>query len=259
MATDLGVLIIHGIGSQDPHFSDEMILELQDRVDGSDRIAWQPVFWADVLKKAQESYLRRANSKNTLDYMGIRRFVVGALGDASAYRRVNNELNSTYGRIHTIIRDDVANLQGQLGNAKPLVILAHSLGGQIMSNYIWDIQHGTEIVTPGNNSFEKIRTLKGLITFGCNIPLFTFALDKVVPIELPAGAKWVNYYDPDDVLGYLLKPLSIEYRATVSRDISINVGGLFSGWNPLSHNGYWTDNDFTKPVAKFLSGLLQGV
>ena len=256
MAEDLGVLVIHGIGSQERDFADEMIDELQDLVDGSDRIAWQPVFWADVLKKAQDSYLRRANSNNTLDYMGIRRFVVGALGDASAYRRVNDDPKSTYGRVHTIVRDDVANLQGQLGDAKPLVILAHSLGGQIMSNYIWDIQKGIEIVTPGNNQFEKMRTMKGLITFGCNIPLFTFALDKVLPIKLPAGAKWTNYYDPDDVLGYPLKPLSAEYRATVSRDIPINVGGLFSSWNPLSHNGYWTDNDFTKPVAKFLSSLL---
>ena len=161
MAEDLGVLVIHGIGSQERDFADEMIDELQDLVDGSDRIAWQPVFWADVLKKAQDSYLRRANSNNTLDYMGIRRFVVGALGDASAYRRVNDDPKSTYGRVHTIVRDDVANLQGQLGDAKPLVILAHSLGGQIMSNYIWDIQKGIEIVTPGNNQFEKMRTMKG--------------------------------------------------------------------------------------------------
>ena len=112
------------------------------------------------------------------------------------------------------------------------------------------------IVPHGNNQFESMKTVKGFITFGCNIPLFTFALPKIVPITLPAGATWRNYYDPDDVLGYPLKPLSTDYASTVEDDIAVNVGGFFSSWNPMSHTGYWTDNDFTKPVAKFLSGLL---
>ncbi|NIQ25048.1 MAG: hypothetical protein GTN88_00295, partial [Gammaproteobacteria bacterium] len=70
------------------------------------------------------------------------------------------------------------------------------------------------------------------------------------------GASWLNFFDPDDVLGYPLKPLSPEYRRAVSRDITINVGGIAASWNPLSHSKYWTDNDFTKPVAKFIDKLL---
>jgi pimeloyl-ACP methyl ester carboxylesterase len=169
---------------------------------------------------------------------------------------VGNDARSTYGRIHTIIRDEIAALREDLGGVnRPLVVLGHSLGGHIISNYIWDIQKGNAIAPPGNNAFERMRTLAGVITFGCNIPLFTFALSKVVPIALPPGATWLNFYDPDDVLGYPLKPLSREYRQTVKRDIPINVGGIATGWNPLSHSQYWTDNDFTKPVANFLAKL----
>ena len=86
---------------------------------------------------------------------------------------------------------------------KPLVVLAHSIGGHIMSNYIWDIQKKRPIVEPGANKFERMETLAGIITFGCKIPLFTFALKDIVPITLPGGVKWLNYFDPDDVLGYL--------------------------------------------------------
>lgn len=260
MSKDVAVAIIHGMGSQDPDFADDLIDELRDRIPGSSQVAFRSIYWARVLRGRQAEYLRRANARNELDYLGLRRFVVGALGDASAYRRVDDDPQSTYGRIHTVVRDAIKDLfedEDKLDSTpKPLVILAHSLGGHIMSNYIWDIQKNRAIVPPGNNNFERMRTIKGIVTFGCNIPLFTFALKRVVPIRLPAGAKWLNYYDPDDVLGYPLKPVGPGYRDTVSRDIAINVGGLFSSWNPLSHNGYWTDNDFTKPVARFISKLL---
>ena len=112
-----------------------------------------------------------------------------------------------------------------------------------------------------------MHTLAGMVTFGCNIPLFTFAYTNVAPIVFPAAelpdpgdvrdkAKWLNYYDPDDVLGYPLKSINAAYDAVVDEDIPINVGGLFSSWNPLSHNKYWTDNDFTKPAAEFIATFL---
>lgn len=87
-------------------------------------------------------------------------------------------------------------------------------------------------------------------------PLFTFALKKVVPVRLPAGAMWVNYHDSDDILDYPPKPIRPAYLRVVRSDTAINVGGLFSSWNPLPHKGYWTDNDFTKPVGHFISRLL---
>jgi hypothetical protein len=46
-------------------------------------------------------------------------------------------------------------------------------------------------------------------------------------------ARWLNYYDKDDVLGYPLKPISPSYNAIVNED-----------------------NDFTRPVAQFLADFL---
>ena len=143
--------------------------------------------------------------------------------------------------------------------------MAHSLGGNIMSNYIWDMQHGGGDQPGDLSPFEQLHTLAGMITFGCNIPLFTFAYTDVKPIQFPADqlpdtvrnkARWFNYYDPDDVLGYPLKSINSAYDAVVDEDIAINVGGLLSNWNPISHTKYWTDNDFTKPAAEFIASYL---
>ena len=140
--------------------------------------------------------------------------------------------------------------------------MAHSLGGHIMSNYIWDMQKSTVTTL---SSFEKMDLLAGMVTFGCNIPLFTFAYDNVIPIKFPGDAlsaesksktKWLNYYDPDDILGYPLKAINAAYENIVDEDVPINVGGIFSSWNPSSHTKYWTDNDFTKPVSKFISTFI---
>jgi hypothetical protein len=107
--------------------------------------------------------------------------------------------------------------------------------------------------------------LTGFITFGCNIPLFTFACSKVQPIRFPpprlparlkGDARWLNYFDPDDVLGWPLKPINAAYASVVHRDELINVGGPISGWTPASHLAYWADRRFARRVATFLDTLL---
>lgn len=270
MATKLAVLVIHGMGTQTPGFADSLVVELNSRLEdhGKDsaEIAFATVFWADITQPAQEAYLGRARKDHDLDFMSVRRFVVGALGDAAAYQRIDDSNNSVYTAIHERVQTVIHHLfVSQLGETSvPLVVMAHSLGGHIMSNYIWDIQNGN-VPRQGLSGFEKFWSHAGMITFGCNIPLFTFAYKKIEPIEFPSPrlpsnvkslARWYNFYDPDDVLGYPLKPVSPSYARIVDADTAINVGGLLSSWNPASHTQYWTDDSFTKPVATFLATLL---
>jgi hypothetical protein len=139
-----------------------------------------------------------------------------------------------------------------------------------MSNYIWDMQNqrGADVDAvwrPDLSDFEMMKTLAGLMTFGSNLPLFAFAYENPEPIsfpgpglspELAAKAKWLNFYDKDDVLGYPLRPLSDGYAAVVDDDIEIDAGSWGSGLTPISHVAYWTDHSFTKPVAGFLRSLL---
>ena len=50
--------------------------------------------------------------------------------------------------------------------------------------------------------------------------------------------------------------VSPSYGTAVSEDIEINVGGLFTSWNPIFHTEYWTDNDFIKPVAHLIRDVV---
>lgn len=262
---DIGVLIVHGMGVQEADFADGFIREMRKRVAklgvADDRIAWRAGWWADLVRDREDKLWRDLSRGHDLDYAKIRRFIISHFGDALAYQRVPTPGADVYTLLHGRIRAHLAALRTQMGGDRPIVVLAHSLGGTIVSNYTWDEQQHP---TAGASAVEQMRTLAGIVSFGSNIPLFTLGLPEVVAIGFPgdmlppavaAAAKWLNFYDPDDVLGFPLKPLSPSYDAVVHADTEINVGGLLASWNPLSHDQYWTDNDFTAPVSKFIAQI----
>jgi len=275
MSRKIGVLIIHGMGSQREGFSTGLREELQDRLGQLEsRFEWEEIYWAKELKDREDDlweWMQKAENEDKqpidLDWIPIRKFVVHNFGDAIAYHRDIRKPGSAYSLVHGVIGTSVDNLNKKLNDPKaPIIVMAHSLGAHMMSNYIWDHQHGKGL------QFTPIPNLLAMITFGCNIPLFSLAFPVAEPINLPGKgikksalkdvSKWLNYLDTDDVLGWPLKPLyeknlgqlTEEQKATVRRivDEDINVGSLRTSWNPGAHTGYWTDNDFTRPVAKYL-------
>lgn len=267
--TELNILVIHGMGSQERYYSHPMRDEINERLgpEPAGRVSWGEAYWADVLKERQTEYFNEARQNAELDFISMRRFMVHSVADASAYRRTEDEKDTVYGDIHAKVTMALKKLDDPDEPQKPLVVMAHSLGAHIMSNYIWDLQK-PGAAPAGASDFLAMRTLAGMITFGCNIPFFTFAYRKseIKPIAFPGSAlapalreraRWLNFYDPDDVLGYPLRPINYAYRKVVDEDIAINVGGLTTSWNPLSHSHYWYDNDFTVPVTDFLRSLLE--
>lgn len=285
----LGVLLIHGMGNQGAGFANPMIEELKSRVRklGSDdrQICFEPVWWAPILAQKQENLLRYLADGNDLDWMDLRRFVVHSLADAIAYqdtyRPSSKDQINVYQGVHNKIGESVQHLRSRINSNRdpnapdvPLVIIAHSLGCHMVSNYIWDTRSSAQ-KKPPKSAFEGFETLTGIVTFGCNIPIFTLAYTNLEPIDFPTPnlarffppgtpqaeiaevAQWLNFYDPDDVLGYPLRTLDPKYAATVTRDIAVNAGGLLRSWNPTSHTEYWTDNDVTRPTAELLHRILR--
>ena len=276
----LGALIIHGMGDQEDDFADGIKEALSKRITdlGADpsEVIWKPVYWAPVLKDWQEDLLT-LSAANNLDWMWLREFVVKSLGDAVAYlKRVDFQSPDVYGSIHEIVHNRIVELRAALGDEdKPLIVIAHSLGGVIMSNYIWDEQKDAIAGQGlGNNPFEKMETLAAFFTFGCNISLVSLAYDPIESIDFPppglsthfppstptvdlqATTKWVNFYDADDVLGYPLKDLSPTYGVAIREDVEINVGGILRSWNSACHGQYWTDRDLVRPVAQGIVDVL---
>lgn len=271
MARELGIAVIHGIGSQEADFADGLINEVSSLLGANaKRVRWKPIWWAPVLRGPELDLLNRLAQGGKLEWRWVREFVVNFLADAVAYQRVPGESSQpgVYVQIHRLIAQQLGELRAELSaqaDEPPLLVIAHSLGGHILSNYVWDQQHphesrGETVASP----FARAESLAGIITLGCNIPMFALALPRILPIVFPpptlepalhALAKWRNFYDPDDVLGFPLAPLSAEYAATVEDHI-VQVGGLLDGWNPAAHNAYWTDNDVTRPVADAIRAIL---
>ncbi|HEU0184285.1 MAG TPA: hypothetical protein VFS27_03165 [Blastocatellia bacterium] len=269
MAQEIGVLVIHGIGYPKKDFADG----LKNKVNGRlvnigvnpDAVAWEPAFWADLLDEDERKLWDKFSASYGLGWETVRKFIINVLADAVAYQRDPGEPQDMYRRIHARMREHLAHLRAALGDRdRPLVVIAHSLGSVIASNYTWDAQRRNKYGM-GDNPFERMETLASLVTFGSNIPLFTLALSdpkaiefppKQLPMNLRAAAKWLNFYDPDDVLGYPLKPLSKSYGETVSEDIKVDAGNWLTSWNPIAHTEYWTDDDFTGPVAALIRDVV---
>ena len=162
------------------------------------------------------------------------------------------------------MRSGLNRLRARVDATTPLVVLAHSLGGHIFSNFVWDQQRINRTSSCPHDPFLALETLTGLITFGCNIPLFTFAYDPVVPIRFPGHclsdavreqARWLNLYAPADILGYPLRPIA-SYARVVSEDRAMPVGPWYKRHTPMSHLAYWQDRSFHRYVANYLRQLL---
>ncbi len=276
----VGVLVIHGMGSQMPGFSAELIREVSRRLGKRQgRFEWQEIHWADVLRDRETRLwdcMRSATDSHgealDLDWVGARKFVVHNFGDAAAYHRDFRSRKTAYRLVNQIVDGAVRLLDTRLGDRKsPIVVVAHSLGAHIMSNYIWDRQQAG-----AGDPLRPLPALVSMVTFGCNIPLFSLAYPVARPIDLPGqgvtktalkrASRWLNYFDRDDVLGWPLKPLYEQSRSrltprqrqTVDRmaDAEINVGSMGLSWAPSAHTGYWTDNDFTRPLADHLREIV---
>ena len=62
------------------------------------------------------------------------------MGGVTAYRQVPHS-SGTYDKIHGVVREAISKLKAELGDDdKPVIVMAHSMGSVIMSNYIYDRQ-----------------------------------------------------------------------------------------------------------------------
>lgn len=273
MSAKLGILVVHGMGSQGPGFAGEFMNEVNDRLRQAGgletQVAWQPAWWSEILEPHETALWDKLYANNDLDYIKLRQFMIHNFADALAYQRLGTGKSDYYRKIHESIREYLASLRLALGDADaPLIVVAHSLGSVILSNYLWDQQSvkKRKNLVRGRNAFERLETLAGLVTFGSNIALFSLAHNPYtgfafpppkLPPNLQPAARWANFYDPDDVLGYPVKPLCAAYEANAQvEDHAVNVGGLLTSWNPVSHAEYWTDDDFTEPVAEQIKNVL---
>jgi len=282
MAREVVVIPVHGMGDTDRDFDQDLKRRIRDELSNAEwqKVHWQPIYYQPVLQDNQQRVFRDMRRAEELDGIKLRKFLLYGFSDAAGLEHHAESPGSPYEQAQQIIFQALEDaFQSVGGRLKPVVLIAQSLGGQLMSNYIWDAQkaggarygvwrNGNPLGHARNtvpDRFHRLKTLRFFITTGCNIPVFVagFARNRILPVKHDSSGysfQWFNYFDEDDVLGWPLQPLSPQYRAAV-RDVPVNAGGniwghLFKSWNVFSHGQYWTDGEVVRPVAGYIRSLI---
>jgi hypothetical protein len=123
--------------------------------------------------------------RNTIN--NLRRFVLYGFADATAFSGFDSSVEKQpYTLAQDVIRTALTDVYKNCGIV-PIVLLSHSLGCQIISNYLWDAQlyarglhtqidersiwHPNNYVTSNNAQLDEFLLLKSLkiwFTIGCN-------------------------------------------------------------------------------------------
>ncbi len=282
--TQVALIAVHGMGETLPDYADGLMTHVRGRLGAlAGQVVMRSVYYQRILHDNQRLVWDRTAATGKVRYDALRKFVLYGLGDAAGLETRKEMPGSVYeqaqGEIATTLLSAHAARPGM-----PVVFVAQSLGGQVLSSYLYDAQKAAAGKPVGAGIWRNIdawataalgrpltvseltfiggRTCAGLVTTGCNIPIFVAAHQEmhIIPIAPPTSLfKWINYYDPDDVLGWPLQPLSGGYRALVE-DRAINAGGgmgdlLMRSWNPLAHNTYWDDDAVLSAIVAMLRRL----
>jgi hypothetical protein len=271
MTPQIGVLIIHGMGDQKEDYASQFIKRLNLALGKrSQEVYIASCYWANILQEQQNNIMEKVMQSDEPCLRRVRKWMISNLGDPpgylSAYFRGSG---SAYDRIHATVRSALSEIENNLESSgqKPLIVLAHSLGSVIVSNFLWDEQHKHEVENSGSH-FCRMGTLTTLITFGSNIPLFLPPVDKIeciqhpselTPPHLRALCKWLNIYAAADVLGYPISKLWDNANGTQIIDEVINPWPLALpiSRTPLAHSFYMRSNKFITRVASEITATLE--
>ncbi|BAY27969.1 hypothetical protein NIES2100_77960 [Calothrix sp. NIES-2100] len=269
MAKKLAFLTIHGMGETDKEYYQIVKQSLEKHL-GKDvwsQVHFEAIHYQSALQDYQYSVWENMRQSAHLSWQDLRKFMLFGFSDACALEHRATDDGSLYKKIQKSIIYSLKIARAEFShNDIPIIILAHSLGCQIISNYLWDSQKNQGIwhvdsldypeIQPEQEDFLKLKSLQYLFTTGCIIPLFVAGFTEIVAIPKPNSKfKWFNYYDKNDILGWPLKPLSPSYDLVVDQDIEIDSGNLWQSWNPQSHDGYWTDEDFIEHLSQVIKRL----
>jgi hypothetical protein len=287
VSNKIAVAVIHGIGKASPEFKNkdnpekfaggiarklksqvsELLGEDEQQIDS--KLEIEAIYWAPILQDLEDELSRRLELKKLSNPWGLRDFIIHSLADSIGYQ-ITPKHREIYDQVHEVIAETLKELAQKAGRKAPLCIIGHSLGSVITSNYIWDLQNEVMQIQVGNTPLEQGETLALYYTLGSQIALWRLRYtDFGTPITIPSPklsnhypnleGEWVNFYDRDDVLGFPVKAINDKYKAAVKEDVEVNSGNILTNWTPFSHNGYWTDDEVTKPIAMALASMWKSI
>lgn len=289
MSQKIAIAVIHGIGETRPQFANPEHPDflngivphltkafsdtLKDQIShAGSELVFEPVYWADVVQKPQNELYENLNIDEFSNVLKLRDFIFHSLADSIVYQPISSSVNEPhiYEDIHSTFSSALTKLARKAGEKAPLCIIGHSMGTAIASNFIWDTQKDKFPTNTGDTPLEKGQTFSSFYTFGSQIPFWAMRFKNFgQPIQVPSTAllehhplakgEWINFYDRDDLLGYPIKNINEDYQIAVTKEKEVSVGNILTGWNPLSHNGYWENKQVTQTIADSLVCLWKQV
>lgn len=260
----LVIVIIHGIGTQTHNYADSFIEKLKESYEKSGNSAktdllFVPVYWQDILSKAENLLTTKITS---LKLRLLRSFLIKFLADALVYQPTD-EANNVYKQIHKRLEYNFRHIYSNTPLHTPILIIAHSLGTVIMSNFIWDCQNassdGAKILNLGMEAIAVSNRISGIVTMGSPLAVWSLRFPNGGdPIAFPGETglttgKWLNIFSPFDVIGYPLKVINNQYYSKENIfDIKLKVGNILTFWNPACHTAYWD----SKKVINMITNLI---
>ncbi len=144
MTQKVAVALVHGIGEQTEAITGAMEAELMKYIKAvhgdADGFVIKPVFWAPVLQPIANTLYQRLKGDAVMRYDFLRRIIIDYVGDALAYQPTPGN-RAIYDEIHAVFARTLRQLAEEAGATAPLVVIAHSLGTVLSSNYLYDLQY----------------------------------------------------------------------------------------------------------------------
>ena len=279
----IALMTLHGQGLILKDYADDLRRHLAQRLKRAwEDVAFEPVYCQGILQPSMRAVWQRTLSGSQVRQQEWRAFILFGLADMVGLEARKELPGSTYEQTQLEIARKLLAARDQLGGNEPVVFLTHSLGCQILSNYLYDAQRAAGQVTAGiwrdidahamaiaghplnddERAFLRGETIVCWITTGCNIPVFVAADNRmrVHPIQAPNEQfRWLNLYDPDDAFSWPLQPLGAGYDSLV-QDMRIKSSGrgypLGRPAEPMRHSDYWSDEDVLRVVSGTVGELL---
>ncbi|HYD62791.1 MAG TPA: hypothetical protein VEC35_20725 [Noviherbaspirillum sp.] len=288
MTKKVALLTLHGMGEVDYDYYKGLHKQLSGRPDVyMDRVAFQAVNYQTILQPNQDTVWANMLLKaEALEYHALRQFLLFGISDAAGLENRYDEPGSAYEDAQLEIARKLYAVRSEMEGDGAVVAIAQSLGGQLLSCYLYDAQKAASSgrasgiwrdidafapritghphrLTPEEKRFLAGGRTAGIVTTGCNIPIFVAAHKKmdVRPIMPPSiGFRWLNFYDRHDPLGWPLQPLGGGYEMLVE-DREINASRGLQDWlksfTPMSHLAYWEDDNVVDALAGMLAEAMQ--
>ncbi|QIL90139.1 hypothetical protein GNX18_10515 [Microbulbifer sp. SH-1] len=276
---DLVILAAPGMGAVDEGFAEPLFQALKDHL-GAD---WSRIHTDTILCQGHlQPNLERvfeAMQKRDMDYLRARKFMLYGLAEASAQMADIHQRGGNYEKTQQAIYQTFERAAKATSDNAPVILLSHSIGCCILSNYLWDAQRATinhgiwrdggpKGVHKGSakDLFLRGKTLAHWYTLGASNPLWTAGLarDQIQAVTSDTRGynfRWKNFYHPDDLFGWPLKPLSPSYNQAVYRDFETRPLADWSAasWGPqlVSHDGYWQSEMVLRNLVEDVTEVLK--